>query len=218
MAKAPVYPVSRSGKPPKAKRIEGVLLAAGESRRMGFPKPLLPINGQTFANHITTSMLSAVARLIIVLGAHRDAVAAALPADDRLTIVENHEYRLGQLSSIRCALRAVAADTDAVIVHLVDHPTVRATTFRRLVDEYELSHRPILVARYNGRGGHPVLFDRSVFAELDREPLEIGARAVLKADPTRVLYVDLDDPGVLLDLDTPDDLARAGLRLPSPDS
>jgi molybdenum cofactor cytidylyltransferase len=197
----------------KSKKIDGILLAAGESRRMGFPKPLLRLNGETFLSHVAGSMLLAVERLIIVVGAHRDAVVAAVPADERISIIENPDYRLGQLSSIRTGLRAVSATADAVIVHLVDHPAVLSQTFIRFVEQYEKSRKPILVARHSSRNGHPVLFDRSVFAELEQAPIEVGARAVVKANADRVIYVDVDDPGVLLDLDTPDDLARAGLRL-----
>jgi len=197
--------------PVKSKKIEGILLAAGESRRMGFPKPLLRLNGETFLTHIAGSMLVAVERLIIVLGAHLDAVAAAVPADDRVSMIENPDYRLGQLSSIKSGLRAVSAHADAAIVHLVDHPTVRPETFSQLADEYRLSGKPIVVVRCGGRRGHPVLFDRSIFDELQRAPIAVGARAVVKADNDRVSYVDVDDPGVLLDLDTPADLARAGL-------
>jgi len=201
----------------KNTKIEGILLAAGESRRMGFPKPLLRLNGETFLTHIAGSMLVAVERLIVVLGAHLDAVAAAVPADDRISVIQNPDYRLGQLSSIKRGLRAVSTSADAAIVHLVDHPTVRPETFRRLAGEYRLSRKPIVVVRCGGRRGHPVLFDRSIFDELQRAPIEGGARAVVKADNDRISYVDVDDPGVLLDLDTPADLMRAGLpsRVPS---
>jgi molybdenum cofactor cytidylyltransferase len=195
----------------KRKRIEGILLAAGESRRMGFPKPLLRLNGETFLDHIAASMLVTVERLVIVLGAHRDAVMAAVPADNRISIIENRDYTLGQLSSIKAGLHAVSACADAAIVHLVDHPTVLPETFGRLAGEYQLSMKPILITRCRGHRGHPVLFDRSIFAELQRAPTDVGARAVVNANTDRVIYVDVDDPGVLLDLDTPADLARAGL-------
>lgn len=195
----------------KKKRIEGILLAAGESRRMGFPKPLLRLNGETFLAHVATSMLVTVERLIIVVGAHRDAVIAAVPADSRISVIDNPDYALGQLSSIKAGLRAVAAHADAAIVHLVDHPTVLPETFDRLAGEYQLSVKTILVARCRGHRGHPVLFDRSIFDELQRAPADIGARAVVNANPDRVIYVDVDDSGILLDLDTPADLARAGL-------
>jgi molybdenum cofactor cytidylyltransferase len=195
----------------KRKRIEGILLAAGESRRMGFPKPLLRLNGETFLHHIAASMLVTVERLIIVVGAHRDAVIAAVPPDDRISVIENLNYKLGQLSSIKAGLLAVSAHADAAMVHLVDHPTVLPETFGRLASEYQLSGKPILVARCRGHRGHPVLFDRSIFDELQRAPADVGARAVVNANADRVIYVDIDDPGILLDLDTPADLARAGL-------
>jgi molybdenum cofactor cytidylyltransferase len=193
------------------KRIDGILLAAGESKRMGFPKPLLCINGETFLTHIARSMLTTVERLIIVLGAHRDVVAAEVPADNRIRVIENHDYRMGQLSSIKRGLSAVSPNTDAAIVHLVDHPTVMPETFRRVAEGYRISRKPIVIARCGGHRGHPVLFDRSIFEELHQAPLDTGARAVVMADANRVIYVDVDDAGVLLDLDTPTDLARAGL-------
>ncbi len=192
-------------------RIEGILLAAGESRRMGFPKPLLRLDGETFIAHTAASMLTVVERLVIVLGAYREAVGAALPADQRISIAENPDYLLGQLSSIKAGLLAISALADAAIVHLVDHPTVFPETFRRLIGQYELSDKPIVITRCQGHRGHPVLFDRSIFAELQQSSPEVGARAVVNARPDRVTYVDVDDPGVLLDLDTPADLARAGL-------
>jgi molybdenum cofactor cytidylyltransferase len=195
----------------RTKRIEGILLAAGESRRMGFPKPLLRLNGETFLNHIAASMLVTVERLIIVLGAHRDAVIAIVPADNRISVIDNPDYAMGQLSSIKAGLRAVSAQADAAIVHLVDHPTVLPETFGRLAADYQLSGKPILVTRCHGHRGHPVLFDRSVFDELQQAPIDVGARAVVKAKTDRVIYVDVDDPGVLLDLDTPADLEQAGL-------
>ncbi len=198
-------------RPVKTKRIEGILLAAGESRRMGFPKPLLRMNGETFMGRSAASMLATVERLIIVLGAHREAVTAAVPADDRISIVENPDYTLGQLSSIKAGLGAVSAHADAAIVHLVDHPTVLPETFRRLAHEYQSSGKPILVVRCRGGRGHPVLFDRSIFDELQQAPTDVGARAVVKANADRVIYLDVDDAGVLLDLDAPADLARAGL-------
>ena len=148
---------------------------------MGYPKPLLRLNGETFLAHIATTMLTAVGRLIIVLGAYRDSVRVAIPAQGRIATVENPNYQLGQLSSIKEGLRAISTEAEAVIVHLVDHPTVMPQTFRRLITEYETSGKPIVVARTLGHSGHPVLFDRSIFNELGQAPLELGARAVVRA-------------------------------------
>jgi molybdenum cofactor cytidylyltransferase len=197
-----------------ARRIEGILLAAGESRRMGYPKPLLLIEGKTFIEKIAAKMLAVAPRLVIVIGAHRDRVRDAIPRDVRIEIVENPNYSRGQLSSLKIGLGAIHADSQGVIVHLADHPMVRVESFRAVVDSYERTGKPMVIARNGGQRGHPVLFDRSVFAELQNAPEGEGARHVVKADASRVEYVDLDDPGITLDLDTPADLARAGLSAP----
>ena len=194
--------------------IDGILLAAGESRRMGFPKPLLKLGSRTFVEILAAAMLQSVARLIVVIGAHADAVRGAIPADSRIALVENPDYVRGQLSSIKAGLPHVGPDAAGVLIHLADHPMVRAETFAAVIDGHRHGHGPIAIARFKGRRGHPVLFSRELFTELAAAPEDQGARAVVSADPARVVYVDVDDAGVLTDLDTPDDLERAGLGRP----
>lgn len=195
--------------------IDGILLAAGESRRMGFfPKPLLKIGDETYLTRLAAAILPAVDRLIVVIGAHAAAVRPAVPADPRITIVENPDFARGQLSSLKCGLAVVGPAAHAVLVHLIDHPKVAAATFRGMVDAFLEGRGAIVIARYRGRRGHPVVFSRTVFAELMRAPEEQGAKVVVNAEPARVGYFDTNDPGVLLDLDTPDDVARAGLSRP----
>ena len=195
-------------------RIEGILLAAGESRRMGFPKPLLKLDGDTFIARAAAAMLEVVARLVVVIGAHAERVRAAVPADPRIVVVENPRWQRGQLSSLKVGLGAISPDCAAAIVHLIDHPTVLGASFRALAEEYRRIGKPILIARYRGRRGHPAIFGRALFPELAAAPQEQGARSVVNADPSRVAYLDLDDPGIVLDLDTPGDLERAGLSRP----
>jgi molybdenum cofactor cytidylyltransferase len=195
--------------------IHGVLLAAGESRRMGYPKPLLEIEGETFVARIVRLMLPVVGQLTVVVGAHADRVRSAIPNDARISIVENPDWMRGQLSSIKAGIRALPRDASAAMVHLADHPKVKAATFEAVADAYRRSGKPIAIARCDGRRGHPVIFDRSIFAELLDAPEDQGARVVVNADPSRIVYVDCDDAGILLDLDTPEDLLRAGLKLPA---
>ena len=195
--------------------IHGMLLAAGESRRMGFPKALLEVDGDTFIAHLAAAMLQVVPRLMIVVGAYADRVGAAIPNDARINVVHNPDWPLGQLSSIKAGLRAIAPEADAVMIHLTDHPTVKAETFEAVATAYDKSRKPIVIARHQGRRGHPVLFDRAMFAELLDAPEDQGARVVVNADPGRVQYVEVEDAGILLDLDTPEDLARAGFQLPT---
>ncbi len=190
------------------------MLAAGESRRMGYPKPLLKLGSRTFIEILAAAMLQSVARLIVVVGAHGDAVRGAITADPRILVVENPDFLKGQLSSIKTALPQVGAEAAGALIHLADHPMVRAETFAAVVDSYRRVGKPIAIARHQGRRGHPVLFAREMFVELAAAPEDQGARAVVAADPSRVAYVDVDDPGVLTDLDTPEDLERAGLARP----
>jgi molybdenum cofactor cytidylyltransferase len=197
-----------------AAAFDGILLAAGESRRMGFPKPLLKLGPRTFIEALVAAMLQSVARLVVVVGAHADAVRGAIAASSRITVVENPDYLRGQLSSIKAALPHLGPDAAGVLIHLADHPLVRAETFAALIDGYRHAQKPIAIVRFRGRRGHPVLFSRDLFAELALAPEDQGARAVVSADPNRVSYVDVDDPGVLTDLDTPEDLERAGLERP----
>jgi molybdenum cofactor cytidylyltransferase len=182
---------------------------------MGYPKPLLRVGAESFIARTTALALGVANRVVIVLGAHAERVRPALARDSRITVVENPNYGRGQLSSLKVGLaEAMAAGADAVMVHLADHPMVAPASFRALVDDYRTTRRPIVVARYLGRRGHPVIFDSAVFAELMAAPEDQGARVVVNADAARVAYVDVDDPGVVLDLDTPADLASAGLPPP----
>lgn len=191
------------------------MLAAGESRRMGYPKPLLKLaGGCTFVAYLAATMLKAVDRLIVVVGAHADAVCRAVPTDPRIVVVENPNYLRGQLSSIKAGLGRIGPEAAGVLVHLADHPMAQADTFTALIEEFRRGDKPIVIARYLGRRGHPVLFARTLLGELMEAPEDQGARVVVAADPARVAYVDVDDPGVVADLDTPQDLERAGLRLP----
>jgi molybdenum cofactor cytidylyltransferase len=195
--------------------IEGILLAAGESRRMGYPKPLLKVGDETFVAHLAAAMLKVVAHLTVVVGAHSDRVRPAIPADTRIRVVNNPDWVRGQLTSIKAGVRALPPEASAAIIHLTDHPTVKAETFAAVLDAYRQSGKPIVIARHAGHRGHPVLFDRSMFPELLDAPEEQGARVVVNADASRVVYTDVDDPGILLDLDTPEELARAGFALPA---
>ena len=182
---------------------------------MGFPKPLLKIGGETYLTRLAAAMLTAVDRLVVVIGAHAALVRPVVPAHPRLVIVENPDFARGQLSSLKRGLAGLRPGVRAAMVHLIDHPKVEAATFRGVVEAFLHDEKSIVIARYGGRRGHPVVFSQALFAELLQAPEEMGARVVVNADPARVGYFDVNDPGVVLDLDTPDDVARAGLSKPA---
>lgn len=194
----------------------GILLAAGESRRMGSPKALLLCHGQTFLERSCTAFFSAeVEELIVVLGAWESRLRPALPRHPALRTVVNPHYTLGQLSSLGCGLRALSPASDAAVVNLVDHPLVRAETIAALIASFRAAPVPISIATYQGKRGHPVLFSRQVYAELLAAPLDQGAKVVVRKDPARVRPVSLNDPGVVADIDTPQEYRRwTGLSTP----
>ncbi len=128
--------------------------------------------------------------------------------------MNNPDWERGQLSSIKAGIRALPPDASAAMIHLADHPLVKADTFAAVAEAYRQSKEPIVIARQDGHRGHPVIFGRSVFAELLDAPEDQGARVVVNANASRIVYVDVDDPGILLDLDTPEELNSAGLVYP----
>ncbi len=198
-----------------------IILAAGDSTRMGRPKALLADpDGRPFvARLVRTFARSGCPTIVVVTGRDHAAIAAALAADHLPVdpvVVNNPEASRGQLSSLWIGLEAAQApDVEAALVTLVDVPLVSPSTIRRVVDTWRHSRAPIVRPAIGDRHGHPVLFDRSVFEELRRAPLAEGAKAVVRAHADRVVNVPVEDEGCLVDVDTPDEyeaMKRGRLR------
>ncbi len=191
--------------------VVGIILAAGASSRMGRPKALLPIGGDTFVTRVCRTLLKAgVDDLVVVAGPEHEAIADALAAAGLpARVVENRRRDEGQLSSVLAGL-AVAdrPGVDAVLVHLVDAPLVRPETARAVLDAFLRTHAPIVRPAVGQRHGHPVLFARGVFDELRRADPAIGAKAIVRAHAAEVCNVPVDDDGACRDIDTPEDYAR----------
>jgi molybdenum cofactor cytidylyltransferase len=188
--------------------LSAIVLAAGESRRMGFPKALLNLGACSFIETICSRLREAgLDEIVVVLGAHADEVMRAVRLQG-VKVVINAEYNLGQLSSLQRGIGEADMRSAGALVTLVDHPLVTASTYRALSEEWERSPEKIVVARFKGRGGHPVVFPRSSFGELMEAPLDVGARAVLRRDARRVRRIEFDDPGIVADIDSPGDYRK----------
>jgi len=201
--------------------VAAIILAAGDSTRMGAPKALLADpDGRPFVARLVRTFVDAGVRAVtIVAGSQRAAIAAALAADTLPfppALVTNPHPSRGQLSSLLVGLdAAVQPDVEAVLVTLVDVPLVAVSTVRQVVAAWERTRAPVVRPAIGARHGHPVLFDRAVFEELRRAPLDEGAKAVLRAHADEIVNVPVDDVGCVMDVDTPDDYrSMTGKTLP----
>jgi molybdenum cofactor cytidylyltransferase len=191
--------------------LAAIILAAGDSTRMGRPKALLPDpDGRPFVARLVRTFAAAGIDDIVVVTGRLEAEIADAIIDDRPPVaprfVNNPQPVLGQVSSLWIGLDAVARPgVEGALVTLVDIPLVLASTVRHVVDAWTLNRAPIVRPAVGDRHGHPVLFDRSVFDALRHAPLTEGARAVVHANADRIVNVPVDDPGCLLDIDTPAD-------------
>jgi molybdenum cofactor cytidylyltransferase len=174
----------------------GLILAAGESRRMGQAKALLEYRGETFLNRLISLFRARCSPVIVVLGASADPIRASARGD--ALFIVNHNYQSGQTSSMQCGLRAVPADAGGVLFTLVDHPAVSPET----IDTLLASPGPLLrVPRYQGHRGHPVWFSRDLIPEFLALPQDGAARDVVRSHRDRTEFLDVDDPGILADID-----------------
>lgn len=191
--------------------LAAVILSGGESRRMGSPKALVPYHGRTFLQHLLdVSRHPQISPVLVVLGPHADQIRKEAALDPG-NVVINHDWQLGQLSSIQVALRHLAEreQTDGIMLFLVDHPLISPALVGKLITEFYRTGKPIVLPIFQGKRGHPVIFARSLFEELLAAPLEKGARTVVWNHADEVLTVPTDEEGVVLNLNDAETLRKA---------
>jgi molybdenum cofactor cytidylyltransferase len=185
--------------------IAAIVLAAGKSERMGKPKALLPLRGKTFLDNILDAISeSSIDQTIVVVGHHRAEIEQHTRTS--VEIVFNADYERGMVTSFQAGIRALAPQTGGAALFLVDHPVVDSRTIELLIAE--IAPGRIVVPVFEGRRGHPVLFGSQILQEFLALPSSQGANIVVRKDPSRIVQVPVIAPGILVDVDTPEDFQK----------
>lgn len=184
--------------------LRGIVLAAGASRRMGSPKPLLSAGAESFIEHAVRTLLAGGCAGVVAVVRPDDASAADLARAAGASVASGAPDG-EQVDSLRIGLAAVPAGTEAVLVLPVDHPGAGPESARRVVDAWRAGGAPIVRPVYDGVAGHPTLFHRSLFDELASGGLPEGARTVIERHREEVEDVAVSEPGVVQDVNTPED-------------
>ncbi|MGH7565853.1 MAG: nucleotidyltransferase family protein [Gemmatimonadota bacterium] len=195
-------------------KVGGIVLAAGRSSRMGASKALLEIGGETFLERAIGILLEGGCETVaVVLAVGEGSGRPGKLAHARgARPVENPIEGAEQIDSLRLGLEALPEDADAAIALPVDHPLANAGTVAALIRTFRSSGAPIVRPVYHDHPGHPVLFAREVWAELADPDLVEGAREVVHRHAEEIRDVAIDDRGVTVDVDTPEDYEREVTR------
>ncbi len=196
----------------------GVILAAGESTRMGSDKALLPwppfatgvpFSGETFVSAAVRTLSAFTDQVVVVAGTNEPTIAPAVYAAGG-SLVRNPAPELGQFSSLRVGLREVLSlGRDAAMITLVDRPPASAAALEKLRAAFESAPSAIwaVVPEYNGRHGHPFLAGREMIEAFLKAPASATARDVEHQHANHISYVPVDDPHVVMNVNTPEDYA-----------
>lgn len=183
-------------------KIGAVVLAAGESKRMGFNKMLLPFPGKPMLSVVLTTVIeSDIDYVIVVLGDKSEKLLSLIKQTSADYCV-NQQYKEGMLSSVICGIKHLRQQVDALMIFPGDQPLVSSGTIKLIIDSYKKTYKEIIIPVFEGKRGHPVLIGSSLIGEIERLDPETGLRGLVKAYPHAVLEVKTNDPGTIKDFDT----------------
>lgn len=182
--------------------IGAIILAAGESKRMGFPKMLLPFHGATMIENVIANVFeSLVESALVVLGAEKDKLIEVIKKTPA-TWCYNHNYKEGMLSSVKCGFQNLSLDIKVVLVFQGDQPLITSDVINSLIEAYKSSGKGIAIPVYNGKRGHPLLIDRKYSNDIEKLDTHDGLRSLAYKFSEDVLEVETECPGILRDFDT----------------
>jgi molybdenum cofactor cytidylyltransferase len=189
-------------------RITALLLAAGESIRMGAFKQLLPVAGKTFVECCVDTLLSSRVDDVVVVTGHRAAEVRQALGTRPIRIVHNTDYRDGMSASLVCGIRSLPEETNAALIALADQPTVESAAVDAVIGQYLVHHPLIVIPTFGGRNGHPVLLDMELRNEILAMDPDLGLRQVVHSHAGATLRVEVKTDSVLRDFDYPEDYQK----------
>lgn len=191
--------------------VAAILLAAGKSRRMGSCKQLLPLGESTVIGQCLEMLVAAgIDEIVVVVSPEGEGVAEAARKHP-VKIAANPEPEGDMASSVRTGRDALGTAASGVLVFLCDYPLVSAATVTTLIAGHGASPGSIIIPCHAEKRGHPLLFPRTILNELAGDKI---LRDLVRQDPNRIRCLDVADPGVLLDMDTPEDYRRIRSMMP----
>lgn len=188
--------------------VDAIILAAGLSTRMERPKPLLEIGSETFIERAIRVLTEGGCRSIVAVVNGQDDGLERLARSQGATIAINADAASEQLDSVRCGMRALPEDWAAVAILPVDVPLVSAQTVQLLIEAFREQPAPLLLPFHNGVAGHPLVVARAIATEVLEGQWEEGMRSLIMSHARDLREVRVTDPGILIDVDTPDDYWR----------
>jgi len=185
--------------------IWAIVLAAGESKRMGSPKMLLPYNDVTIIEQVIRNLMdSGVDRVVVVVGTNREEIMKVTRRYDVFHCY-NENYKSGMLSSVKCGFWSLPAGCLAALIMPGDQPMTGPGEINRVIGTFAESDKGLVMAVHSGRRGHPLIVDMKYMDEVLSLSDSEGLRALAERHPEDVLESDTDDPSVLRDIDTQED-------------
>ncbi len=186
-------------------KIAAMILAAGESKRMGEPKLLLPFGKKTIIETVIDSVIkSGVDEILVVLGSSAEKIEKKIK-DFPLRKTVNPDYKQGMLSSVQWGFKVLSDEIQGVLVCLGDQPSISAVVIDKVIDAYKQTGKGIVVPTYKRRRGHPVLIGIKYLEEIKNLSPDVGLRGVVYNHPEDTHEVEVDTVSILRDIDNPDD-------------
>jgi molybdenum cofactor cytidylyltransferase len=190
-----------------------IVLAAGNSTRMGKQKIVLPFNGVTVIQHIVTHLQeSGIEDIMVVVGRDASQIRNVL-RDTTATIIDNPEYEQGMLTSVRVGIRSLSNDAESCLICLGDQPAIQPEIVKAIIKKGEVIESRIIVPRYRNRRGHPLYIPRSYWSKILTSYDETGLRGLLIEFKESVIEICVEESWILDDMDYPEDYQRELKRL-----